>query len=120
MADLCALALNRYNKLVLFTDFERFEQIEQAVSGRTDVLCGHASSAVSSALLSGRHASEFLSHGVQVDTGSLEEGAYVRCQLGQTSVIVHRDEQNFWIHWQECFTDYLARWMRSVLSLQRR
>lgn len=117
--SLYSLALNRYNKLVLSTSEHALRQVQAALQQRPDALTGSASSAVTSAIVSGRFTGEFLSRAIEVDIGGLANGAYTRCRFGQGAVIVHRDEDRLWLHWPETMTEYVSNWMNAVLDLQR-
>jgi hypothetical protein len=117
--DLYALAINRYNKLVLAEDRVKLQAVKSAMNDRVDVLLGDASNSIASATVSGDFATEFLSRGIDVDLESLSEGAYVRCKLDQTAVVVHRDSDKFWLHWPETLTEYIGLWIESVGTLGR-
>lgn len=118
-AGLYALALSRYNKVVLSNSFEQLELVRGAICNRPDLLVGDASSAITTARISGDYCAELMSRSVDVDVKAMEDGAYVRCQLDQTPIVIHRDGQSFWIHWPEALTDYFAQWIGSVVSLKR-
>jgi sarcosine oxidase gamma subunit len=116
---LYALAINRYNKLVLSDDAARLKQVADALSHRNDVLVGDASCAVTSAIVSGHHAAALLSRGVHIDVSAIRNGEYVRCEFGQTAVIIHRGQNDFLIHWPEVMTEYVGKWFASVVGLKR-
>jgi hypothetical protein len=117
--DLYALAVNRYNKVVLSEDEARLHDVRTALTARPDMLVGDASSAIMSARVSGEHASELLSRGIDVDPTSIADGGYIRCQLDQTVVVVHRVNDGFLLHWPEPLTSYAVLWIDSIVRLGR-
>jgi sarcosine oxidase gamma subunit len=114
-----ALAINRYNKVVLSDDYAALQLVHAKFASHLEVLVGDASSAISSAKISGDYATELLSHGVDVDLPSLADGAYVRCQLDQAIIMIHRAGNTYCVHWPEPLTDYVVRWIGSVIALKR-
>jgi sarcosine oxidase gamma subunit len=118
-SDLYALAINRYNKVILADDMSKLHPVQAALSAQPDVLVGDGSSAITTAAISGVHAAELLSRGTDVDAARLEDGAYVRCQLDQAVIVIHRDNDTFWVHWPEPLTEYVAQWIGSIVALKR-
>jgi sarcosine oxidase gamma subunit len=102
--DLYALAVNRYNKVVLSEDEAKLDD---------------ASSAITSAGLSGVYAAELLSRAVDVDPASIVDGGYVRCQFDHAVIVIHRVNDTFLLHWPEPLTAYLVQWIETVVGLDR-
>ncbi|MFL9933917.1 hypothetical protein P0D88_33065 [Paraburkholderia sp. RL18-103-BIB-C] len=117
--DIYSLAINRYNKLVLSEDGAKIEHVAAELSKRDDVLVGDASSAISSAHVSGEHAAELLVRATFADIAALVDGEYLRTQFRHSVVIVHKDGSSFWLHWPEVLTEYMSEWFASVVSLER-
>jgi sarcosine oxidase gamma subunit len=117
--DLYALAVNRYNKVVLSEDEAKLDSVQVALSAREDVLVGDASSAITSAGLSGVYAAELLSRAVDVDPASIVDGGYVRCQFDHAVIVIHRVNDTFLLHWPEPLTAYLVQWIETVVGLDR-
>ena len=118
-APVYALAVNRYNKLVLSESEAAIAQIVEAAGNRDDVLVGDASCAVSSAVVSGRHASELLERATFIAVDQMEDGEYARTQFGQSVTVVHREAERFWLHWPEALTEYFCEWFETATSLER-
>jgi sarcosine oxidase gamma subunit len=112
-----ALCINRYNKLVLSEDPITLERIAAALAERPDVLTGDESGALSSAVISGRRASDLLARVISLNLAALADGGYACTQFGHARVIVHRDGAAFWLHWPEMLTEYVWEWIGSVMAV---
>jgi hypothetical protein len=118
-APVYALAVNRYNKLVLSESETAMARIADAAGNRDDVLVGDASCAVSSAVLSGRYASELLERATFLAVDQMEDGEYARTQFGQSVVVIHREGERFWLHFPEALTEYFCEWLEAATSIER-
>jgi len=114
-----ALAINRYNKLLLSEDGAWIEHVTSELSKREDILLGDASCAISSAVVWGKHAAEMLARAAFVDVANFADGEYARMQFGHSVVIVHKYGDAFWLHWPETLTEYMFGWWALITSFER-
>lgn len=117
--DIYALAISRYNKLILSSSDALLDELAVELKRREDILLGDASSAIASAVLSGEHVVEWLASVIFAPIYELADGEYSRVQVGPVSLIVHRHDQRYLIHLPDTLIEYFCNLFRSTTSVER-
>ncbi|WP_321792421.1 hypothetical protein [Burkholderia pyrrocinia] len=117
--DIYALALNRYNKLILSSSGALLDELAAELGRRSDALIADGSSAIASAVLSGEHAVAWLSSVTFSPIHELAESEYSRVQVGLSGVVVHRYDQKYLIHVPDTLVEYFCNLFRTTTSVER-